>query len=123
MYSTTNAVPNAGHIYSAGGHSHSWNNTGNWAAPSAMSFSAMPDYGDVVSLFINNKNLTEAVEDLAFTLKFIIEKYELDEISAIKNLKSINEWAESGRKRILKKTEIKEIEETEEHMDEKLFEI
>lgn len=69
-------------------------------------------------LFVNDKNLTEAIEDMAFVLKAMAEKYDLKEVKPMIENEAIKAWADAGEKRI-----IGEVKEKEKHMDDKLFEI
>jgi len=73
------------------------------------------------SIYVNEKNLTEAIEDMAFVLKAMAEKYDLKEVKPMIENESIKAWADAGEKRILGELEKKE--EEKKHIDDKLFEI
>ena len=108
----TNVAPSAGWVYYDG-------NTNNWK-----------DFGNITigtdnqkydSIYVNDKNLTEVIEDMAFVLRAMSEKYDLKEVKPMIENEAIKVWADAGEKRIL--GEKKEKKEDIEQMDEKLFEI
>ncbi len=109
VHTWTNVAPTAGWMYYD-------NNTTKWNYDSNIKLHTGHEDGDI---YVNDKNLTEAIEDMAFVLKAMAEKYDLKEVKPMIENEAIKAWADAGEKRILGDLEKKE----EKHIDDKLFEI
>jgi len=112
VHTWTNVPPSAGWMFYD-------NNTTDWRYSNGTIDIGSGYRND--SIYVNDKNLTEAIEDMAFVLKAMAEKYDLKEVKPMIENEAIKAWADAGEKRILGDLEKKEKE--QKHIDDKLFEI